>query len=292
MKASDSRVSSSKKDWAGWMGCFRYLVSDGWSGRLIDAPTIQVPDSVPREARAGSKCDALHSWRRPRWRWRWWIATGGSILIFCTRPHLSNPASLPQRIEMEKLSWAIINQEHFHLTSVKWTFVHIGKDVKIDLWQLQRISPTDCPDEERTFKIKLLSECCNFLVFPPRVISVGHFVIITVGALVVIIGPESDHWECLSVTHSLTNWLLFSKLDWCGPGVQRYQLKMLATVCYRFGSWRLVLKLNFCSDFEHKVGQDFEVEVQARFWSWSLFIILPLMFCRGYEVESWSRFWS
>ena len=66
----------------------------------------------------------------------------------------------------------------------------------------------------------------------------------------------------------------------------------VGTVCYIFGSWRLVLKLNFCSDFEHKVGQDFEVEVQARFWSWSLFSILPLMFCRGYKVESWSRFWG
>ena len=45
----------------------------------------------------------------------------------------------------------------------------------------------------------------------------------------VIIGPESDHWECLSLTHwltnSLTNWLLFSKLDWCDPGVWRCQLK-------------------------------------------------------------------
>ena len=51
----------------------------------------------------------------------------------------------------------------------------------------------------------------------------------------------------------------------------------------------MVLKLNFCSDFEHKVGQDFEVEVQARFGSWRLFIILSLMFCRGYEVESWSK---
>ena len=24
---------------------------------------------------------------------------------------------------------------------------------------------------------------------------------------IVFIGPESDHWECLSVTHSLTHWL-------------------------------------------------------------------------------------
>ena len=35
----------------------------------------------------------------------------------------------------------------------------------------------------------------------------------------VIIGPESDHWQCLSLTDSLTNslihWLPFSKLDWC-----------------------------------------------------------------------------
>ena len=29
----------------------------------------------------------------------------------------------------------------------------------------------------------------------------------------IFIGPESDHWECLSLTHSLPNSLLFSKLD-------------------------------------------------------------------------------
>ena len=28
-----------------------------------------------------------------------------------------------------------------------------------------------------------------------------------------------------SLTHWLTDWLLFSKLDWCGPGVWRCQLK-------------------------------------------------------------------
>ena len=31
-------------------------------------------------------------------------------------------------------------------------------------------------------------------------------------------------------------------------------------------------------------------EVKAGFLSWSLVNILPLMFCRGYEVEPWSRF--
>ena len=35
----------------------------------------------------------------------------------------------------------------------------------------------------------------------------------------------TNHWECLSLTHWLTDSLLFSKLDWCNPGVWRYQLK-------------------------------------------------------------------
>ena len=36
-----------------------------------------------------------------------------------------------------------------------------------------------------------------------------------------IIGPESDHWLCLSLTNSVT----LSKLYWCDPGVWRCQLK-------------------------------------------------------------------
>ena len=38
-----------------------------------------------------------------------------------------------------------------------------------------------------------------------------------------------------------------------------------------------------------RFGQGFDVEVQARFLGWRLVNILPLMFCRGYEVESWSK---
>ena len=30
---------------------------------------------------------------------------------------------------------------------------------------------------------------------------------------VLFIGPESDHWECLSVTHSLTNCCLVNLID-------------------------------------------------------------------------------
>ena len=100
----------------------------------------------------------------------------------------------------------------------------------------------------------------------------------------IFIGPESDHCLPLSLTHSLTNWLLFSKLYWCDPGVWRYQLK----TCWCWNN-----KLNVCSDFEQKVCQDFEVEVQAKFEAgvWSVF------FCWCFveywiQDESWSRFWS
>ena len=111
------------------------------------------------------------------------------------------------------------------------------------------------------------------------------------------------------LTHSLTNSLLFSKLDRCDPGMWRWQLKTCWSCycCWRWwwetcrqqfgavGRWTLVIKLSFCSDFEDKVSrfvQDFEVNVQARFWSWSLVIMfLLLMLGCGYEVHSWSRSW-
>ena len=67
---------------------------------------------------------------------------------------------------------------------------------------------------------------------------------------------------------------------------------VLATVYWRFWSWGLVINLNFVHILSTEFGQDFKVEVQARFWSWSLVSILPLMFCWGYEVESWLRLWS
>ena len=41
----------------------------------------------------------------------------------------------------------------------------------------------------------------------------------------IFIGPESDHWQCLSLTDSLTNSLPFSKLDRCDPGMWKCQLK-------------------------------------------------------------------
>ena len=113
--------------------------------------------------------------------------------------------------------------------------------------------------------------------------------------LQIFIGPESDHWECLSVTH----WLPFSKLDWCDSGMWRWQLKTCWS-CYccwgwwwetcrqQFGAvrrWTLGIKLSFCLDFEDKVSrfvQDFEVDllfVPDVIWGIYLFSCLLFSLC-------------
>ena len=61
---------------------------------------------------------------------------------------------------------------------------------------------------------------------------------LNVYAVTVYIGPESDHWLCLSLTHSITDWLLFSKFDWCDPGMGRCQLKT-CWACYCCWCWCL-----------------------------------------------------
>ena len=96
----------------------------------------------------------------------------------------------------------------------------------------------------------------------------------------VIIGPESDHWLSLSLTHWLTHWLLFSKLDWCGPGVWWCLLKTCwgcyGCLCKWWGSrWQQFVadfeaevwlqRLTFVQTLSTRFGQDFEVEGQARF---------------------------
>ena len=132
----------------------------------------------------------------------------------------------------------------------------------------------------------------------------------------IFIGPESDHWECLSVTHwltdSLTHSVTFSKLDWCDPGVWRCQLKtcwglllllmlmmriVLATVWCILGSSGKIFKLEF--------GHYFASDILQRLRSWILIEMLKLgsvnilnfslvemvMFGWDFEVNAWSRFW-
>ena len=111
------------------------------------------------------------------------------------------------------------------------------------------------------------------------------------------------------VTHWLTHWLpnsvLFSKLDWCDPGVWRCQLKtcwglllllmlmmriVLATVWCILGSSGKIFKLEF--------GHYFASDILQRLRSWILIEMLKLgsvnilnfKFSRDGDV--WLRFWS
>ena len=107
------------------------------------------------------------------------------------------------------------------------------------------------------------------------------------------IGPESDHWL---LTHWLTDSLLFSKLDWCDPGVWRCKVKtcwgcywllifMLKNVWiivwYRFGRWSFVINLifvqtltrGFSQDFKVEARRGFEAEVLSVFCCWCWFFV-------------------
>ena len=73
------------------------------------------------------------------------------------------------------------------------------------------------------------------------------------------IGPESDLFIVLSLTHSRLVNLIDATLA-CENANSK-----LVEVVTDLGAEVWVIKLNFGSDFEHKVWSGFEVEIQARF---------------------------
>ena len=124
---------------------------------------------------------------------------------------------------------------------------------------------------------------------------------------VIIIGPESDHWQFLSLTHWLTHWLTKCRL------VNLIDMTLACEVNYS----KLVEVVTVAdNDNEDRVGNSLlqiwklrfgqKAKLLFRFWAqglarilklssgkiwgWPVFILL--IFCRGYEVESWSGFWS
>ena len=55
--------------------------------------------------------------------------------------------------------------------------------------------------------------CCHIPKHPMVVFDRCTRRMISVWGFTLIIGPESDHWECLSVTNSLTNCRLVNLID-------------------------------------------------------------------------------
>ena len=84
-----------------------------------------------------------------------------------------------------------------------------------------------------------------------------------------------------SLTHSLTDPLLFSKLYWCDVWLVKMPTQnllslllllmlmmrnVLTTVVCRFGSWSLVINLNSVQTLRTRFGQEFEVEQNLASW--------------------------
>ena len=98
------------------------------------------------------------------------------------------------------------------------------------------------------------------------------------------------------LTDTLTNWLLFSKLDWCDSGMWRWQLKTCwSCYCCWFDDEKRVdnsLVQIWKVKFGHKVkflfriwGQGFKVWL--RFWSWPSGKILKLRVGHYFAADAW-----
>jgi len=134
---------------------------------------------------------------------------------------------------------------------------------------------------------------------------VGLFVLVFLTCIFwFFIGPESDHWECLSVTDSLTHWLTHSclvnlidvtlacedgnsKLVGVVPVVEVDDEKRVDNSLVQI--WNV--------NFGHKVkflfwlwGQGFKV--CSRFWSWCSGKILKLKFGHYFAADAWLWLWS
>ena len=138
----------------------------------------------------------------------------------------------------------------------------------------------------------------NSLIFQQLVKAVKT---LTVGATwSIIIGPESDHWQCLSLTHWLTDSRLVNLIDVtlaCEDGNSK--LVEVVTVVEVDDEKRVdnslvqILKVNFGHNVKFLFGlwgQGFKV--CSRFWSWCSGKILKLKFGHYFAADAWLWLWS
>ena len=113
----------------------------------------------------------------------------------------------------------------------------------------------------------------------------------------VFIGPESDHWACLSLTNSLTNWLthscLVNSIDVTLACEDAYsKLVTVADVSDEDRVGNSLLQI-WNLRFGHKAKLLFKLWAQgwSRFWSWSSGKILELKFGQYFAADVWLRLW-
>ena len=115
----------------------------------------------------------------------------------------------------------------------------------------------------------------------------------------ILIGPESEHWQCLSMDDWLTHSLPFSRLHWFDPGVwgcyccwywwcgscwQQFVAGLgidAADVLLRLWSWILIeiVKLTLINMLNFKFSRDADVwlklvlgwDSEDEIWSWFVF---------------------
>ena len=115
------------------------------------------------------------------------------------------------RSELWPISWDETGREIHLLNSVSSSFPEKERSVKLDMEH--RISK----DNWTINRTLSFSRFCRFDFYRTRVRS-----------LFTLVSNSLTHW--------LTDWLLFSKLDWCDPGVWRCQLKT-CWGCYCCWCW-------------------------------------------------------
>ena len=95
---------------------------------------------------------------------------------------------------------------------------------------------------------------------------------------------------CHKLTKSLTDWLLFSKLDWCDPGMWRWQLQLVEVVTGAHVDDEKRVDNSLVQIWKVKFGQVFGQTLSTRFQG--LVKILKMVFRQDFEAGVWSLFWS
>ena len=100
------------------------------------------------------------------------------------------------------------------------------------------------------------------------------------------IKPKSEHFLPLSLIHSLTNWLLFRRLDRCDFCLLRCQLK--TSWCVADGDPEEPVDNSLVEILMMRFGRDFKPEFWSRYWSWKLVKLLRLKFGQDFVAKDWS----
>ena len=106
-----------------------------------------------------------------------------------------------------------------------------------------------------------------------------------------------------SLTDWLTNWLLFSKLDWCDPGMWRWPLKLVEVVTVAHVDDEKRIDNSLVQTWKVKLGHNVKLlfrlighrqgfKVWLRFWSWSSGKILKPKFGHYIAADALLWLWS